>query len=329
MGLEEEAVFFLLQRATSEHKIRSAFTRGSVRGSIYVESILDAYTISLLNLTPGIVRKQSGVVRQIIDPSEWVKLLAMQDPMTVVKPGLWIRVHNGVYKGDLGFVTHVKAWGAQVLVVPRLKTPAPQVATSLKRKQTAIRPEPRLFDPATFSSVFQRQLKLQYDGTYTSGRLIFDHGLLRLDLDLHSISPISTAVPSQMLGLFKLSLHPSLTGSEFPLSEDWIFEEGERVRVCSSGKEATITAVKSTHLEVDLVTNEGIEVVSWYNVRKVFSNGAFVSVTSAGPSRGTMGWVERITDDTVYLLEYKEKGNISTSSDDIKVSFILMAVDIY
>ena len=42
MGLEEEAVFSLLQRATNEHRIRSAFTRGSVRGSIYVESILDA-----------------------------------------------------------------------------------------------------------------------------------------------------------------------------------------------------------------------------------------------------------------------------------------------
>ena len=329
MGLEEEALIFLLQRATSEHKIRSAFTRGSVRGSIYVEGILDAYMISLLNLTPGIVRKQSGFVRQIIDPSEWVKLLTMQDPMTVVKPGQWIRVHNGVYKGDLGFVTHVKAWGARVLVVPRLKTPAPQAATSLKRKRTAIRPEPRLFDPATFSSVFQRQPKLQYDGTYTSRGLVFDHGLLRLDLDLHSISPNSTGVPREILGLFKLSLHPSLTGSEFLLPEDWIFEEGERVRVCSSGKEATITAVKSTHLEVDLATNEGIEAVSWYNVRKVFSAGAFVSVTSAGPSKGTMGWVESITDDTVYLLEYKEKGNISTSSDDIKVSFILIAADIY
>jgi hypothetical protein len=105
VGLEEEAVIFLLQRATSEHKIRSAFTRGSVRGSIYVEGILDADMISLLNLTPGIIRKQSGVVREMIEPSDWVNLLTMQDPMTVVKPGMWIRVHNRAYKGDLGFVT--------------------------------------------------------------------------------------------------------------------------------------------------------------------------------------------------------------------------------
>ena len=110
-----------------------------------------------------------------------------------------------------------------------------------------------------------------------------------------------------------------MSASKYPHPEEWIFEEGERVTVCSSEKGATIAAVTSTHLEVDLATNEGIEAVSWYNIRKAFSTGDFVSVTS-GPLRGTMGWVERIENDTVYLLEYKEGGNLSTSSKDIKVS---------
>jgi hypothetical protein len=327
MGLEEEAVFYLLQIATSEHQIRSAFTRGSVRGSIYVEGILDANLISLLKMTPGIIRKQSGVVCQMIDPgADWVRLLTMQDPMTVVKAKQWVRVRKGVYKGDLGLVKHVEGWGAQVLVVPRLKTSTPLATTSLKRKRTATRPEPRLFDPVTFSSMFQRQAQLRNNGIYTSRRLVFDHGLLLLELDFHSISLNSTGVPSQILGLFKVSSHPSLTGSKFPRPEEWIFEEGERVTVCSSEKEATIAAVKSTHLVVvDLATNERIEPVSWYNVRKVFSAGAFVSVMS-GPLRGTMGWVEHVADDTVHLLEYKEKGNLSNSSDNIEVSFILIPV---
>ena len=60
--------------------------------------------------------------------------------------------------------------------------------------------------------------------------------------------------------------------------QEWIFEEGERVTVFPSQKEATITAAESTHLEVDLVTNEGIMVISWYNVRKAFSNGDFTHV---------------------------------------------------
>ena len=318
VGLEEEAVLYLLQRATSEHQIRSAFTRGSVRGSIYVEGILDADMVSLLNLTPGIIRKRSGVVYQMIDPSDWVKLLTMQDPMSVVNAGQWVQVRRGLYKGDLGFVTRVEAWGVQVLVVPRLKT---STDTSLKRKRTTIKPEPSLFDSATFSSVFHRQPKLQNDGSYTSYGLIFEHGLLRRNFDLHSISPNSAGIPSRILQLFHLSSHPAVTGSKLPRPEEWIFEEGERVIVASSEKEATIAAVNSTHLEVELATNEGIAAVSWYDVRKTFSTWDFVSVVS-GPLRGTMGWVERIADGTVSLLEYKEEGNISTSVDDIKVSFI-------
>ena len=324
MGLEEEAVFSLLERAT-QHQIRSAFTRGSVRGAIYVEGNLDADMISLLNLTPGIIRNRSGVVRQLIDPSDWLKLLTMHDPISVVKAGQWIRVLKGVYKGDLGFVTRVEAWGAEVLVVPRLKTPTPQTDTSLKRKRTAIKPEQRLFDPDTFSSIFQRQPNLQYDGTYTSRGLVFDHGLLRLNLDMHSFSPVSVGIPSRIWWLFKHSSHPALTGSNFPRPEEWIFEEGERVIVSSEKKEATIAAVESTHLEVDLATNEGIRAVSWYNVRKAFSPGDFVIVMS-GPSKGTRGWVERIADDTVHFLEYKEEGNVSSSFDDTMVSFILPVI---
>ena len=129
------------------------------------------------------------------------------------------------------------------------------------------------------------------------------------------------------MALFNLSSHPAITGSKFPCPEEWIFKEGERV-IVSSEKEATIAAVKFTHLQVDLATNEGIKIVLWYSVRKIFSTGDFVSVMS-GPLMGMMGWVERIVDDTVYLLEYKEKGNVSTSNNDIKASFILIPADIY
>jgi hypothetical protein len=138
----------------------------------------------------------------------------------------------------------------------------------------------------------------------------------------------SAGIPSQILGLFNLTSHPALTGTKFPCPKEWIFEEGKQVIVSSSEKEVIIAAVKSSHLEVDLALNEGIKFISWYNVCKIFFSEDFICITS-GPSRETMGWVERISNDTVHLLEYKKKGNISTSSDDIKVSFILIQADIY
>ena len=105
----------------------------------------------------------------------------------------------------------VEAWGAQVLVVPRIKTLTQQAATSLKRKRTVVKPESGLFDPATFFSVFQRRLKPQGNGIYTSRRLIFDHGLLHLHLDLHSISPNFAGIPAQILVSLRIlpSLEPS------------------------------------------------------------------------------------------------------------------------
>ena len=291
-----------------------------------MEGVFNAGMISLLESTPGIIRKQSGVVRQTIDPSNWVRLLAMQNPMTVVNASQWIQVRKGKYKGDLGFVTHVEAWGARVLVVPHLKTPTPQVTTPLKRKRTNIRPEPRLFNPSIFKSVFQCEPILQDDGTYISCRLVFDHGLLQQNFDLHSISPTSAAIPTYILRLFKCSSHPALTLFNIPRPKEWSFEDGEQIVINSSNKKATIAAVNDTHLEVELATGEGIVVVSWHNVRKVFTISNFVIVTS-GPCQGTMGWVECIEDETAYLIEYNEKGNIS--SDNMKVSFIPISVGIY
>ena len=108
MGLEEEAIFSLLQRVTSENQIQSAFTHGSIQGLIYVEGVLDADMISILKLTPGIVQNKSGVVCQLVDPADWVKLLIMHDPMMVVKAGQWIQVCNVAYKGNIGFVMEVE-----------------------------------------------------------------------------------------------------------------------------------------------------------------------------------------------------------------------------
>ena len=205
----------------------------------------------------------------------------MQDLMTVANAGQWVQVHKGLYKGDLGFVTHVEAWGTQVLVIPHLKIETSQAATSLKRNQTAIRPESRLFHPNIFKSVSQHELILQDNGTYTSRRLLFDHGLLRQTFNLHSISPASTTIPSNILQLFKRSSHPALRLSNIPRPQEWTFEEGEWIIVNSSNRDVTITVVKDTHLGVDLTTGEGILIVSWHNISKVFAISDFVIVTSS------------------------------------------------
>ena len=48
-----------------------------------MEGVLDADMISILKLTPRIIQNKSGIVRQLVDPANWVKLLTMHDPTMV------------------------------------------------------------------------------------------------------------------------------------------------------------------------------------------------------------------------------------------------------
>ena len=90
MGLEEDAVFYLLQRANDEHWLRSAFTLGTIHGWIYLEAIMDDSLLQLLKLTPGIIQSRRGALRHMVDPNDWIKTLTMHDLQTVVKVGDWV-----------------------------------------------------------------------------------------------------------------------------------------------------------------------------------------------------------------------------------------------
>ena len=90
MGLEEEAVFYLLQRAEEKHQLRSVFTRGSIWGWIYLEANFNNNLLQLLKLTPGVISSRQGVLRHFIDPSDWLNMLTMYDPRTVFQVGNWV-----------------------------------------------------------------------------------------------------------------------------------------------------------------------------------------------------------------------------------------------
>jgi hypothetical protein len=90
MGLEEEAIFYLLQRAEAEHQLRSAFTRGSIRGWIYLEANMNNILLALLRMTPGVISSRQGVQRNLVEFSDWLKMLTMHDPRTVFQAGSWV-----------------------------------------------------------------------------------------------------------------------------------------------------------------------------------------------------------------------------------------------
>ena len=76
----------------------------------------------LAERTPGIKVTQLGIERQLIPYPDSIKMLKMRTIDNVVEEGKWVRVRKGGYKGDVGLVVAVKFWGAEVLLVPRLKS---------------------------------------------------------------------------------------------------------------------------------------------------------------------------------------------------------------
>ncbi|KIK07882.1 hypothetical protein K443DRAFT_2099, partial [Laccaria amethystina LaAM-08-1] len=141
LGIEEEAVFSLLQLAAPWHELRSAFTRGSIRGWVYLETTMNEHINRLLKLTPGIVSRRTGIIREQIDFEDWTKMLTMHDIEANVDVGRWVRVRKGTYKGDVGYVLASESWGVRLLLVPRLSPPN-LASSSLKRKRSTVAPEP-------------------------------------------------------------------------------------------------------------------------------------------------------------------------------------------
>ena len=76
----------------------------------------------LLNLAPGIIRNQSGLISQRIETSDGLRLLKMQHA-SPPEVGKWVQVRKGIYKGDLGYATSIEGGEVKLLLIPRLSQP--------------------------------------------------------------------------------------------------------------------------------------------------------------------------------------------------------------
>jgi len=83
-------MFSLLQWAAPWHELRSAFTRGSIRGWVYLETTMNEHINCLLKLMPGIVSHRTRIIWEQIDFQDWTKMLTMNDIETDVDVGRWV-----------------------------------------------------------------------------------------------------------------------------------------------------------------------------------------------------------------------------------------------
>lgn len=199
---------------------------------------MNEHLVQLLRLTPGIVHRQAGIIREQVAFGDWTKLLSAHyadaDDLDI---GDWVRVCRGAYKGDVGYVTTIESWGGvRLLLVPRL-SPLPHPESSLrlaKRKRSATPPEPALFDQQTVKRIYGVDPVCQEPCVYRFKGYTFEHGLICKAFDRRSVSSTSVYMPTQLLFFFRLASHPRLARTTFPWPLEWNFEEGDAVYLVSS-----------------------------------------------------------------------------------------------
>ncbi|KAH9476619.1 Transcription elongation factor SPT5 [Psilocybe cubensis] len=328
VGYEEIAVASLLKNSRREHHIRSAFSRSSVHGYIYLECLMDQPMIDLIKRSPGIIVKTTDVLLSPIDKNEAQQLLYMGGDITNLSVGKWLKVKRGVYKGDVGFVVSKGSWGVSMLMIPRYEYVSTKTKSSRKRKTYTAVPAPKLFDPTGLRNS-HLYIESGRASVYRVGDLIFEHGLARVDYDPRHVASCREGLSYVTYTSFCMSGHPALHHAPIPKPKEWIMRTMEWVVMRSTGWLGVIAQADDDNMvdvdiynkgcdhdetgqhyneteihRVDTTTTQLLTTIRtvWSDILKHFEIGDYVGV-DAGVNAGRSGWVVDIKGDEIQLID--------------------------
>lgn len=257
----------------------------------------------LLNLAPGIIRDQSGLISQRIETSDGLRLLKMQH-VSPPEVGKWVQVRKGIYKGDLGYATSTKGGEVQLLLIPRLSQPR----TSRGNPSHSCF-APTLFDYGAVKQLYSIEPVRIQDKIYLFRGDRFEHGLVIKSYASDLVSTTVSCMPLESLWRFVESCHPKLMASttSFLKPFEWHFAEGDEVYILEeSNKSGVISTLQSD--SVELTTEEGIVRVPWLKISKAgIRQGDFVEVTG-GMHLGQTGWVGELREETRWFGRENDDG---------------------
>jgi transcription antitermination factor NusG len=323
-GVEQEAVLNLLMSSASpDYQLRSAFTRGSIHGYVYLEATMNPKLVNLLKRIPGIRRESRRLQWDSIPQEDWEALLMMPTPVV----GEWVNISRGKYKGDLAYVSSLEdRQGVDLLLIPRLAY-GDKRPPSTKRKRDAYRPPPRLFVPNLVPKGARIQPVEVREGVYKYRSLRLENGLVRQSFDLRSISQGVLHMPNDVFATFQESKHRELLEALYPCPAEFKFEEEELVLVLPTSATGRITTLRQREAEVTLLNGEGDVNVSWTNMRKYVVVGDYVEIVS-GMYQGQQGFVMAAQGDNITVSQF-ERALRRAVGTAVKVNSHLIIAPLY
>lgn len=148
-GQEKELVVQILQKSYNYAArnmpllIKSAFAKDSLKGFVYVEAYRESHVRDALKGFRSVYHSKPP---KLVPIGEMVSAVTVQQRAElVIRPGSWIRIRHGLYKGDLGRVLTVIANGGRAIVklLPRLDYAALSQKKTLEEVRASFGRQPK------------------------------------------------------------------------------------------------------------------------------------------------------------------------------------------
>jgi transcription elongation factor len=258
----------------------------------------------------------------LIPPSECTQLLDMPLADIAITEGHWVRVKNGVYKGDPGYVAKViDASKVKVLLVPRIP---------YQESSVSARSPPALFDADRARTAFGQDAVRQVgDRCLIFQQMTFKDGLLEREYDPRQLSTTGSHPTFEEIALFGQSM-----GRDKEARRRWEADEAaaalcihDRVEVIEgelTGTCGIITGKQDDIVQVQLHLDDNAPLNGDHpfelparQVRKFFKIGDYIRVRH-GLYAGKCGYVVKPCTDGA--LQFVESDRTKLDGSEVRVT---------
>lgn len=304
--------------------VLSAFSRDSIRGSVYVEA---RHVTNVRGILEGIprVRRLRGEhpCIDMVDLADRLPLLTMVES-PIIQPMSWVRLKRaGIYSGDLGFVFEVDAQTLQlsVYVVPRI-----QLDRKRKRKaqdSRRSRPPAALFDADAVAEYYgEKEVDRINYIFHFKGDIYVKGGLLEAEYSPSHVSVTDVNPTQPELDLFRASQNESVLHA---LEAGVVaLHIGDRIQVfigTFTGLSGRLVDIKGDNTVVFETDDAMRREVYSYEIRKYFKLGDYVGALR-GEFSGREGYIIELNRESALIYERTATVGNEVCSESHLIAFI-------
>ncbi|KAK0438716.1 uncharacterized protein EV420DRAFT_1735980 [Desarmillaria tabescens] len=280
---EDHLVSRLRHYNTPEHCLIAAFCLALIPQWVYLDcQYVNPALRSLLSSSFSVVTTNGCPILEQISDGEESSIQTMQQGKPDPQQGDWVVVTRGPYRNDVGCVREIYDWGAEVLVVPCFYAHEHRhVPQKDKRKNSSL----SLWDSTRTLDRLgtTRQIRLETSRKRPDSE--YDHGLLILECEIHSLVP-ATTISVSTLALFMQSQHVIILQAEsrVPCPMEWHFQVGDVVELPGPpyDRSGVVCSVNTVGVAVDLDNGAGIHQFPFCCLVKRILVGDFIVCLESG-----------------------------------------------